>query len=222
MRPEATDPSRIDRRKLLLGGTAAAGLVWAAPAILQTTGSTAMASPGGCTKCNTTIGTAPETILNGAAPASTANWGPPLTPDSPDAPVGTAIALVASTLFIANTAGGSPVASGLQQVLDLTGPCAARIAAGGVTATLRADLNGQSAGAATPVGVGSYLRVQFFNGLTAVGAPLVIQNNGAALGANVNGTVPTPVTRAVITAYLVKKGSNRATINNISLKFVCP
>jgi len=55
MRPEATDPSRIDRRKLLLGGTAAAGLVWAAPAILQTTGSVAMASPNSCPSCGTNV-----------------------------------------------------------------------------------------------------------------------------------------------------------------------
>src|SRR4051794_16456151 len=49
------DPLRVDRRKLLLGGTAAAGLAWVAPVVLQTTGATASASPNSCPRCGTNV-----------------------------------------------------------------------------------------------------------------------------------------------------------------------
>lgn len=70
-RPDQSDPLRVDRRKLLLGGTAAAGLAWVAPVILQTTGATASASPNSCPSCGTNVLPNPsaESPATGTAPS---------------------------------------------------------------------------------------------------------------------------------------------------------
>ena len=72
-RPARPDSVRVDRRKLLLGGTAAAGLVWVAPVVLQTTGATASGSPNSCPRCGTNVLANPS-AENGTGATTVTSW----------------------------------------------------------------------------------------------------------------------------------------------------